>query len=1170
MKWYFIFVFIQPLFNLTQQTDTFSGQTENAQNDKNLHNRMVCENEKLVLNCQNDQVIKIERAYYGRYSITPCNKNHVKFTKGCVANDSMEIIQKLCEFKSSCNHRITTSLFHADPCPGVDKVLEVNYKCKSLIEPIKTTKIALVEEEDILVEISKETQVPSKISLTQTTNTKTTITTTTTTTAPTTTSTTTTTTTTTETIQCYSKFEYDKNMYEITVDMGKLVSFPCTFQNDFYKQKDPKLVIGSHLYKCEEDGNLYKVNSTCRIRTENSDWFDSLKDEFEEDKNSVKIFQKLNKDLKDYKKSHSQSIKAVINFIKNATDFIDKNQKNISVTFVETVDTIIGQTNNWNNLEQSDKTKSITKLIDLVDEVLFMDDKLSIARDNLIAEVNVNKDLRNDIEFPIGNYLQSKTDERVFLNIENPNENQKFLFAIYKNVNELFPTKTVADKETPNNRFINSNIMSFKTNDAELIDGLKINPIRLLFKHLTIHDNENLAFKPICSYWKYDKDEYDGDWSTDGCELEFTNQTHSMCKCNHLTHFSILMDIYDVHKTQPNHHKFILSVLTIVLSIISCICIIFTLLAFRFIRIIRRNRESSSTKDLTIITTHLCICLLSSLMLFLSGILVQQLGLRQFCSFIALLSHYTFLCSFFWMLLEGAQLYLMLVRIFILEKSPVNTFCLIAYGVPIIIVAISKYIDYYFLESNGYGTQDHCWISNYKNFNLTFIIPISLVLVANFSILTVVFYSMKNSMGLKQSRVHTNKKQEDFFKSLLSFWCLISTLLGLPWILGYFIIDNEKTLIFSYLFTIINSSQGTIIFIFNCLISKNVREEIFKMLRKQKNRLFASLIGHDGAFTSNSSTSSNYTSNNLKQSTIRNGNKNFNKKTFLDFCLNSFCFCIHPCNSSTPTSASSSEKYSSDQGSKRQTSNYLITPQYSSQAKQGNLQDLDENAPLNQIQPQIYLNHAITTYPKHNIRMLSSLPYMKRTSSLMSSSTVNSNNPTQTTYISPVILINTSVPTSPPPPPPELLTFKSNNNPIRRAGNYDENQYLTPEYHNYSALDTDFNTDTQYYMENGLGCGVDDDDDDESNNTNNYDELLDHDLVYLRYCTKKENYISRNNKGSYLKVLNNISNNKLPSSSIGSSTNSSTSSSLANENSQIKLLSHNENLKAKKILQRPL
>lgn len=61
-----------------------------------LYNRMVCENEKLSINCQQaNHVIRIERAYYGRYSITPCNKNHLKFSKGCTANDSLSIIKQL-------------------------------------------------------------------------------------------------------------------------------------------------------------------------------------------------------------------------------------------------------------------------------------------------------------------------------------------------------------------------------------------------------------------------------------------------------------------------------------------------------------------------------------------------------------------------------------------------------------------------------------------------------------------------------------------------------------------------------------------------------------------------------------------------------------------------------------------------------------------------------------------------------------------------------------------------------------------------------------------------------------------------------------------------------------------------------------------------------------------
>jgi adhesion G protein-coupled receptor L1 len=84
----------------------------------------------------------------------------------------------------------------------------------------------------------------------------------------------------------------------------------------------------------------------------------------------------------------------------------------------------------------------------------------------------------------------------------------------------------------------------------------------------------------------------------------------------------------------------------------------------------------------------------------------QQMKLKMWCSVIALVSHYIFLCAFFWMLLEGVQLYLMLVRIFKLDKSPITKFCCIAYGTPFVIVLVSKLVDFYALDSKGYGTNE--------------------------------------------------------------------------------------------------------------------------------------------------------------------------------------------------------------------------------------------------------------------------------------------------------------------------------------------------------------------------------------------------------------------------------------------------------------------------------
>jgi len=32
-------------------------------------------------------------------------------------------------------------------------------------------------------------------------------------------------------------------------------------------------------------------------------------------------------------------------------------------------------------------------------------------------------------------------------------------------------------------------------------------------------------------------------WSEEGCSVIYSNQTHTLCKCNHLTNFAILMDL---------------------------------------------------------------------------------------------------------------------------------------------------------------------------------------------------------------------------------------------------------------------------------------------------------------------------------------------------------------------------------------------------------------------------------------------------------------------------------------------------------------------------------------------------------------------------------------------------------------------------------------------------
>lgn len=211
---------------------------------------------------------------------------------------------------------------------------------------------------------------------------------------------------------------------------------------------------------------------------------------------------KLSNGLSVHKDLGSEPIMSFVDFMKNiSTYYSAQDEDKLFSAIVETVDNLLVKSDDWKNLTQIDKSKSITKLVDLVDNVLFQEEAIGLSSQNIVAEVVPNIDQSMELEFPVNRYLQSKTSERVYLKIDEPNVDQKFLFIIYKNLNDMFPLEILNYKPSKK-RFINSNIISFKVNDAKLLEQLKHRPVRLLFKHL--HYQDEFLYKPLCSYWKYD------------------------------------------------------------------------------------------------------------------------------------------------------------------------------------------------------------------------------------------------------------------------------------------------------------------------------------------------------------------------------------------------------------------------------------------------------------------------------------------------------------------------------------------------------------------------------------------------------------------------------------------------------------------------------------------
>ncbi|ETN64545.1 cirl/latrotoxin receptor [Anopheles darlingi] len=90
-------------------------------------------------------------------------------------------------------------------------------------------------------------------------------------------------------------------------------------------------------------------------------------------------------------------------------------------------------------------------------------------------------------------------------------------------------------QQSPRLRLLNSKVIS-----ASLGKGRHIQlsqPIRMVLKHLRTKNVSN----PTCVFWNY----IDHAWSEDGCHVEHTNQTHTVCMCNHLTNFALLVDAID-------------------------------------------------------------------------------------------------------------------------------------------------------------------------------------------------------------------------------------------------------------------------------------------------------------------------------------------------------------------------------------------------------------------------------------------------------------------------------------------------------------------------------------------------------------------------------------------------------------------------------------------------
>ena len=180
---------------------------------------------------------------------------------------------------------------------------------------------------------------------------------------------------------------------------------------------------------------------------------------------------------------------------------------------------------------------------------------------------------------------------------------------------------------------------------------------------------------------------YPGRWSDGGCETNF-NSTMTVCKCNHLTHFAILLSARPLDLSPAK--TLALQITGYIGVSISLVAMAATVFIFLFLEC-KINANISKKRPLVrmrnYIHIQLCVTLAIAQIIFVAGI-EPRLGEGHLvggvpvgCRLVAVLLHYWFLVSFMWMLMEGVVLYVALVRVFISHHARyIAAFTITSYG----------------------------------------------------------------------------------------------------------------------------------------------------------------------------------------------------------------------------------------------------------------------------------------------------------------------------------------------------------------------------------------------------------------------------------------------------------------------------------------------------------
>ncbi|XP_065838360.1 adhesion G-protein coupled receptor G2-like isoform X2 [Oscarella lobularis] len=491
-------------------------------------------------------------------------------------------------------------------------------------------------------------------------------------------------------------------------------------------------------------------------------------------------------------------------------DVLDRAQKNAKAS-----------TSIINSMEQSLALVSATSFRSVFDrvatEVLFIDKTTTTTGKGItyshVSKSTWNDSMINNTDVVLVNSSYTRLNDQVVaiqfskfaLNEVLSTKNRSGLtlgIAIYQD-DKLFPRGQTSSAYQINSRVISASFPGVTVQNLS-------NPVRITFEH-----RDECAEEPQCVYWKKDETSLDGGkWSTDGCKTLWTENGQTQCACDHLTNFALLMNLNGPNRETclSKPHQIALSLVSYIgcgLSLLGLLLLILTCIIFP--KQLRKRPQR--------VLFNLSLALIGLLVVFLAGI--DRVNNDAACKATGVLLHYFLLAGLSWMGIEAFLLYILLVIVFSRTiKLLTLKLCLVGWGVPAVIVAITLGV-----STDNYGGSQYCYIRTPALY-YSFFGPAALILATNIVLYILIVRAVWTS------RRHSVKHQmkENVARARAAF--VILTLTGLTWVFGFFSIrELEGHLVFNYLFAIFNGLQGFLIFLFHCVLQKDVRSQWILLVR---------------------------------------------------------------------------------------------------------------------------------------------------------------------------------------------------------------------------------------------------------------------------------------------------------------------------------------------------